>query len=90
MNNIDHRTAQIDLDDKLFPHYLLGRQLAMELALKAMVQALPPKKIAEIAANIQREADIGMSMLQNHPAEEDTQDHVARCGLVCALLQMGF
>lgn len=90
MKETGHRNAQLELDEKLFPHYLLGRQLAMEEVLKAFVRALPPKKVAEIAALVQAETDLGMQEIQDHDPEDDTPDHVCQCGFVCALAQMGF
>lgn len=90
MTNIDDRTAQLELNAALFPHYVLGRQLAMEQVLRNVVMALPPKKFAEIKKTIQAEADIGLNLIQEHGDDDDTQEHASRCGFVCALVQMGF
>lgn len=86
--NIDHFAAQAELDAQLFPHYLLGRQLALEEVVREMVMTLPDAQRADFAKRLREASDIAMDRLQE--GIDDNKDEAATCGYVCTLIQQGF
>jgi hypothetical protein len=88
LSNIDDATAQQDLNAEMFPHYILGRCLALEEMVKELWKALPAKKREEIAARIQADADAELSMVTDEFNDgcEDVKRHVTRCGFVHVLV----
>lgn len=90
MQNIDHHAVQSELNDKLFPHYLLGRQLALEQVLKKVLEKLPAKNIKEIKKDLQWDLETRTEKVQEQSSLENTLEHVSDCGYVSALQQMIF
>jgi hypothetical protein len=86
-SGIDHLAAQAELDAFLFPHYLLGRQLALEEVVRELLLALPPAQRASIVENLRFNADMGMERLTD--GITDPKDEAATCGYVATLLQQG-
>lgn len=89
MSNIDHMTAHTELPDKLLPHYLLGRQLAMELVLRELVGQLPPARRAELMQRMKWETESAIQRASDSGAETGVL-HASECGFACGLIQMGF
>lgn len=89
MRNIDHVTAHTELPDKLLPHYLLGRQLALELVLREVVAQLPTKARGELIERMRYESDEAIRRASESGAELGVL-HASDCGLACGLIQMGF
>lgn len=89
MSNIDHLTAQAELPDDLLPHYLLGRQLALELVLRELVAQLPAKERAALIARMRHESEAAIDRASGSGAELGVA-HACDCGLACGLIQMGF
>lgn len=86
-NGIDHMAAQAELDALLFPHYLLGRQLALEEVVRELVLALPPKTRAGIVERLRLNVDVSMDRLSG--GIDDPADEAATCGYVATLIQQG-
>lgn len=57
LSNIDEHTVQLELDDVLFPHYVLGRNLALEAVVREIWAALPIKKRTEVVERLSDLAD---------------------------------
>ena len=89
MRNIDHLTAHTELPDKLLPHYLMGRQLALELVLREVVAQLPAKARGELIERMRYESDEAIRRASESGAELGVL-HASDCGLACGLIQMGF
>lgn len=85
--NIGHLAAQAELDALIFPHYLLGRQLALEETVRELLLATPVEERAELVDKLRFNADQAMRRLQDGIA--DSKDEAATCGYVCTLLQQG-
>lgn len=85
--NIGHQAAQAELDAALFPHYLLGRQLALEEVVRELLLGLAPEQRAELVDKMRFNADLAMQRLQDGIA--DPKDDAATCGYVCTILQQG-
>lgn len=92
LSNIADYTAQDELDPRAFSDYVLGRCLAIEEAIGAILRAMPPKKRVEVATRLQSSVDIGMSRLQEEFIEgmHDPRRHITKAGYVHALMMMGF
>jgi hypothetical protein len=88
LSNIDHQTAQSELDRDLFPHYVLGRQLALEETMRELILMLTPKQRAALADRLSLNAAIQMDRLTD--GIEDPKDHASTAGYVATLLQQGF
>ena len=86
-SDIGHMAAQAELDALLFPHYLLGRQLALEEVVRELLLALPAGARAGIVDRLRVNADVGMDRLNEGVAE--AKEDAATCGYVCTLLQQG-
>ena len=86
-SSIGHQAAQSELDARIFPHYLLGRQLALEEVVRELLQALPEEQRAEVASRLAFHTDLAMQRL--NAGIDDQQDDAATCGYVCTLLQQG-
>lgn len=88
LSSHDDATAQAELGPDLFPHYVLGRNLAMEEILRELWRALPARKRDEIADRLTQTADAEMVIVNAEAAEgvEDVKRHVTRCGFVHTLL----
>jgi len=89
MSNIDHVTAHTELPDHLLPHYLLGRQLALELVLRELVTQLPPGRREKLQERMRYESDCAMDRMANGSTEIGVL-HASDCGFACGLIQMGF
>jgi hypothetical protein len=89
MSNIDHVTAHTELPDHLLPHYLLGRQLALELVLRELVTQLPPGRREKLQERMRYESDCALQRASSAGAEMGVL-HASDCGLACGLIQMGF
>lgn len=83
--DIGHQAAQAELDTQLFPHYLLGRQLALEEVVREIFSTLPPDQRAQAADRLRFHTDLAMQRLSAGIA--DPQEDAATCGYVCTLLQ---
>lgn len=88
LSSVDHLAAQAELDATLFPHYLLGRQLALEQVVRELVMQLPAEVRDQIKENLRLTADSEIERLQDGIA--DQKDEAATCGYVCTILQQGF
>lgn len=88
-SNIDHLAAQAELDATLFPHYLLGRQLAMEETMREILLALPLEVRGPIVERLQWNADFAMNRLTEAPGITDPKEEASACGYVATLLQQG-
>ena len=86
-SDIGHMAAQAELDAALFPHYLLGRQLALEEVVRELLMALPEAAREDIVDRLRVHADLGMAKLNGGPIEP--KEDAATCGYVCTLLQQG-
>lgn len=86
-SNVDHLTAQAELDATLFPHYLLGRQLALEQVVRELFLAAPDDMRADIVDRLRFEADLSMERLTE--GIEDPKEEASTCGYVATLLQQG-
>ena len=95
LTNIDEHTAQLELDDVLFPHYVLGRNLALEAVVREIWAALPAKKRAEVVgrlaalgddaiARATKQMDLGFDKV------EDAKLHATDCGFAHTLLLQKF
>lgn len=89
MKNIDHLTAHTELPDALLPHYLLGRQLALELVLREVVAQLGSRERAALIARMRYESEAAIERASSSDAELGVL-HASDCGLACGLIQMGF
>lgn len=89
LSNVDHMTAQDELDQALLPHYLLSRQLAMEQVLRAIIADLPAKKRAALHELLSDEADAAMLRIRDEHPNADPKRHASDCGYVCAMLLAG-
>lgn len=87
LSNIDHFTAQAELDARLFPHYLLGRQLALEEVVRELLQAAPKDVRSKVLDTLHFQADQGMDRLRDGIA--DPQQAATDAGYVCTLLVIG-
>ena len=87
-SNVDHMAAQAELDHQLFPHYLLGRQLALEETVRELLLLVPDKTRFAIADRLRENADAAIQRLE--AGEEDAKSQAATCGYICTLLQQGF
>ena len=83
---IGHQAAQAELNSTIFPHYLLGRQLALEQAVRELLQEASADVRARVLDRLRFDADLAIERLQT--GIEDSRDDAATCGYVCALLQM--
>jgi hypothetical protein len=92
LSSVDDHTAQAELNSEMFSHYVLGRCLAIEEALKEVVAAMPAGKRAEITARIIGSSDDAMRELNDESTDPDTDPkrHVTKCGFVHTLLTLGF
>ncbi len=84
---ISHQAAQAELNAALFPHYLLGRQLALEETVRELLLQLDPDQRQAITDRLQFHADEAMERMEAgaaSPAED-----AATCGYICTLLQQG-
>ena len=86
-SDIGHMAAQAELDAALFPHYLLGRQLALEEVVRELLMALPEAARENIVDRLRVHADLGMGKLNEGIG--DAKEDAATCGYVCTLLQQG-
>lgn len=86
-SNIDHFTAQAGLDAQIFPHYLLGRQLALEEVVKELLQAAPQNVREQVLDTMRFQADQGMDRMRD--GIEDPQERASTAGYVCTLLIIG-
>lgn len=86
-DGISHQAAQAELNAALFPHYLLGRQLALEETVRELLLALPDSARAAVVDRLTFHANEGIERIQDGIA--DPHDDAATCGYVCALLQQG-
>lgn len=86
-SDISHQAAQAELDERVFPHYLLGRQLALEETVREILLAVEPSARAEIVDRLRFNADQAIKRLQD--GIEDYKDDAATCGYVCTLIQQG-
>lgn len=86
-SDIGHMAAQAELDAAIFPHYLLGRQLALEEVMREVLMALPDATRSEIVDRLRTHADLGMAKLNEGIGE--AKEDAATCGYVCTLLQQG-
>lgn len=86
-NGIDHLAAQAELDALLFPHYLLGRQLALEEVVRELLLAAPSKTRAGIVERLRLNVDMSMDRLSD--GITDPTDEAATCGYVATLIQQG-
>ena len=86
-SDIGHMAAQAELDAALFPHYLLGRQLALEEVVRELLTSMPDAAREEVVDRLRVHADLGMAKL-NEGISEPKED-AATCGYVCTLLQQG-
>lgn len=85
--SIDHQAAQAELDALLFPHYLLGRQLALEEALREILMAAPADTRASIVDQLRFNADCAIERLQQE--SNDPKEDATTCGYICTILQLG-
>lgn len=88
-SNIDHLAAQAELDAALFPHYLLGRQLALEEVVRELILATPLETRAAIVDRLQWNANQAMERLTSGGGIADTKEEASACGYVATLLQQG-
>lgn len=86
-SDIGHLAAQAELNALLFPHYLLGRQLALEEVVRELLLAVPAKQRADIVDRLRFNADQGMERLTD--GIPDPKDEAATCGYVSTLIQQG-
>lgn len=86
-SNIDHLSAQAELDQFLFPHYLLGRQLALEQVMRELLQAVPPTVRANLIERLRVDIDLAMDRLSEGIA--DPTDEASTAGYVATLIQQG-
>lgn len=86
-SNVGHQAAQAELDALLFPHYLLGRQLALEEVVREVFLALPDDQRAEVASRLRFHTDLAMQKL--NAGIVDPKEDAATCGYACTLLQQG-
>lgn len=86
-SDIGHLAAQAELDSFLFPHYLLGRQLALEEVVRELLLSVEPTQRAEIVDRLTFNADQAMDRLRD--GIPDPTDEVATCGYITTLLQQG-
>lgn len=86
-SDIGHMAAQAELDAAVFPHYLLGRQLALEEFMREVFLALPEPARTEIVDRLRVHADLGIAKLNE--GEREVKEDAATCGYVCTLLQQG-
>lgn len=84
---IGHQAAQAELNAAIFPHYLLGRQLALEQTVRELVLLLTPEQRHTLVDRLRFDADLSMQRLQAGIADE--RDDAATCGYICCLLQQG-
>lgn len=89
MSNIDHITAHTELPDGLLPHYLLGRQLAMEAVLRELVGQLPADRRKEVIERMRWESESAIKRASESGAQVGVL-HASDCGFACGLIQMGF
>lgn len=87
-NDIGHAAAQAELNAELFPHYLLGRQLALEQVVRELLLAVPDAQRRAMVDTLQFNADQAMARLRD--GIRDPKDESATCGYICTLLQQGF
>jgi hypothetical protein len=92
LSNIDEITAQAELDDKMLTHYVLGRCLAMEKVLRAVIDDLPESRRKKLRERFGWETDVEMRMAVDEGFEspEEAQRYVMRAGLIHALIVIGF
>lgn len=86
-DGISHQAAQAELNAALFPHYLLGRQLALEEVVRELLLLLPADKRSTLVEQLQFHADDAIERMEAGIA--DPQDDASTCGYVCTLLQQG-
>lgn len=85
--NIGHQAAQAELNAAIFPHYLLGRQLALEEVVRELLLLTPVLERAALVDRLRFNADLAMVRIESGIA--DPHDDAATCGYVCTLLQQG-
>lgn len=86
-SDIGHMAAQAELDAAIFPHYLLGRQLALEEVVRELLMAMPEAARADIVDRLRVHSDLAMAKLNEGIGE--AKEDAATCGYVCTLLQQG-
>lgn len=89
ISNIDDYTAQQELDPAAFSDFILGRCLAIEEVLKAVIDALPPKKRAEAMLGLQAKMDIAIARLKDPVPDQGPKRQLTDAGFVHALMMMG-
>lgn len=87
--SIDHLAAQAELDATLFPHYLLGRQLALEEVVRELLLATPLETRTAVVDRLQWNANQAMERLTSGAGIADTKEEASACGYVATLLQQG-
>lgn len=86
-DNIGHQAAQAELNAAIFPHYLLGRQLALEEVVREMLLLLPAANRAQVVERLQFHADDAIERIEAGIADQN--ERATTCGYVCTLLQQG-
>lgn len=92
LSNKDHYTAQAELDDKMFSHYVLGRCLAMEEVFRAFLETVPPAKRKAMQKRFEQETNVEMLLAEEegHETLDEAKRYVMRAGFIHAMIMMGF